>query len=183
MKARSDVRPLSGIVTVWPEHQRPSSATHTESERPYTSTRSARSAAASTTTCAQTARAQHATKGRSQSPSAGSGTRYTRKSAPINRLGRSGRPSASTRRNVRRTPGFVANTAYPPSGASVLEILSRMSLKCQTPGQMAESRADRRMLPRSREEFAACAKLAVAGAAACLGVPAVMSLMHLGGVF
>jgi hypothetical protein len=40
-----------------------------------------------------------------------------------------------------------------------------------------------RFAPKSGEEVAACVFLAAAGAAAILGVPAIMSVLHLGGVW
>lgn len=59
-----------------------------------------------------------------------------------------------------------------------------MSIKCQTPGQMADSMRGRRsVVPRDRESLAACLKVAAVGAAAWFGVPAVMALLHMGGVW
>lgn len=189
MRARSVAPTLSGVVTEWPAHQRPSDATPTESAHRYTTTKSARHAAGRSTTSGQTACAPSATSATEPRASAASATRFSRKSAPINRLGNSGKPSASTRRSVRRTPAFVGNMAYPQAGGRgtkpVMEIMSGLSRKCQTPSQAEESakRAAFMVEPRSKEEFAACLATAVAGALMWVGVPAIMSALHIGGVW
>ena len=72
--------------------------------------------------------------------------------------------------------------AYPPD-KPVMEILSSLSRKCQSPSQVDVSGNRQRLWPGSRKELAACLKLAIAGAAVWLGVPAIMSALHVGGVW
>lgn len=182
MRGQRGLQPLCGVVSVWPAHQRPSDATRTESACQSSGSRSARHAAASTTTSCRAASATCATSGSSPRRNATATSASARRYAPINRLGNVGKPNASTRRNARRRPAYVGNLAHPPER---LEISSRLSLVCHAAGREADEGLFGRysVVPRERDDAVACSVIATGATVLLTAVPAIMSLLHLGGVF
>ena len=76
-------------------------------------------------------------------------------------------------RRVRRRPAYVGNCAFQNDR---MEIRSNLSRICHRPGRMP-------ILPQSRGEALFCVALAAAGAALMFGIPAIMSLLRIGGVW
>ena len=201
MRARSVARRSSGSVSAYPERLGQYSAERQESALRCFDTKYAQGAVAGRAKSLNAGFVPYVISASSLTVSANSTSCYRPKSAARSSQPTStGRPSASTRRLARRTPAFVGNMAYPASAsvkATVMEKTSICPNECLEPGQTArfskksltapqtttKAEPSFSMLPRTREELAACIKLATAGAALWFGVPAVLSILHLGGVW
>lgn len=142
MRAQSDVRPLLGIVSEFPERPRLSAGTHTESTSQSSSTKSARSAAGSASPCRSLEYAPRATCASLRSTRSGSTASYSTKSTARRRPLNTRRRAGNTRRLASRPVGYVGNMAYPTGTRGEVEILRRVATKCQTPGQGAKKRPD-----------------------------------------
>ena len=201
MRERKPVQPLLGIVSEYPAHLARCSAGQVASALRCCDMKSAQDAEGERRKSQSGAFARSATKGSLPTGSVSS-TRFSKRKSdvPLNRLGNTGKPSASTRRRVKKTPAYVGNMAFPASGRGKSRTVEKTSIclnECLAPGQIArfpekkstapqtakKAKPSFPMVPRTREEIVACLKLAAAGAALWVGVPAVMSLLHLGGVW
>ena len=139
MRGLKPVQPLSGIVTVWPEHQGPRNAAQVESARRCSDTRYAQAVAGRQRRSQSAEFAPYAISSNSHRDSASSSSSFKRKSgAPLDRLGSTGKPSASTRRRARKAPAFVGNMAYPASASARFKVVEKTSIcpnECLDPAQ------------------------------------------------
>lgn len=175
MKAPNGVLPLSGIVSVWPEHQKPSNAGRQESARRCSSGRYVSDAEQRYPSCMTMGCAQHVTRRGSSRRTELRQTASVNRYEKLNRLMNTSQQSASMRECAKRTPVCVKNIVYP-----IVEISSICLKICLKPGQSDKRQS---ILPGTKEELFACSIVGTALAVLVVGVPALLSLLYLGGVF
>ncbi len=172
MRGPSESRTLCGVVSEWPAHQRRCGTTRTESALRSSSTRYAPSAVARSRSSSQAACATSATSTFSPRGTAGHATSCARKSSAMSPGASAGRPRGSATGSARGLRGSGASSAD-----EVVFFSSRLARVWHAAGQRLA------LLPETPEEGAACAAIAALAVALLVGSSAVLSALHLGGVF